>query len=356
MYNNTLQKPRKLFGSRRSKIKMIALSFTVLGLVFGGYVLVSVLNNKPKNVVDFSYNPQKNTFSNFSYRTTDNSGKEIEIHAEKVIEENKESFIFKNVNANFMLSSNEKGNITSGVGKMSRGEKPTCEFSENVHLSTESGLFMQTKRAFYDSATECLSGNSKISIEKDDVRLSGNSYNFDTGKNVLILTKRAKAHSNNQDVFANKIVVAFDSNQKDSVKKFEAQGNATIIAPRYNLSAADSIIYEAQKLKATRGVVLLYRKDNGRTFTVQSDKMEAVMDEKSEIIQAIADGSVLIRTADCIIKANQGIYNAVTKKIVTSGSVVVSRKQGNVFGEEAELDLNTENVSMKKSSAILFDK
>ena len=344
---------RPLFQLRRSKIKAIAIAFGLVGLCIVVYVLVSAAVGKKFPSAIISNNDlQKNAFLKFFYKTSDVSGKEVVILAEKVVEETKDNFIFERVTSNFMLPNEETGTITSNRGKVIRSEKSICEFIDNVVMTTNSGLLLRTERALFDSDKKVISGNSRVNITKDETKLSANSYSFDTEKNVLTLIENAKAHNSDRDINANEIIIAFDNNCDDSVKSLTANGNATLLSNNYDLSAENSLKYEAKKIEAEKNADLLYKKDK-KNFRITSAKMNAFLNDKSEITEITADGNVRIKTKDSVVKADHGVYK--NNKVTVSGNVVISKERGDVFGEIAELDVETENISVKKSSGVVSE-
>ena len=355
MYNNkeiSTKKQRKLFRLRRSKIKTIAVAFGLSGFLIIGYVIVSILSSKQFPTTRISgVDLQRNAFLKFFYKTNDASGKEVVITAEKVIEETKDNFIFEKVTSNFMLPNEETGTITSNFGKVIRGDRSVCEFRDNVVMTTKSGMLLRTDIAVFDSGKSVISGESRINITKEETKLSADKYSFNTEKNVLTLTQNAKAYNKNQNVVADELIIALDNENDDSIKQLIATGNASLISVDYDLSAKDSLLYEQNKIRATKNAELIYKKDN-KNLNVKSDQMDAFLSKKSDIEEIFADGNVQIKTKDSVVKADHAVYKS-SNKVIASGNVVISKEQGDIFGEEAELDLNTENVVVKKSSGIV---
>lgn len=347
------QKHRSLFQLRRSKIKVIAAAFGLVGACIAVYVLVSIIGGeKLVNVIVSDSGLQKNAFLKFFYKTSDASGKEVVILAEKVIEETKDNFVFERVTSNFMLPNEETGTITSNRGKIIHGERSVCEFIDNVVMTTNNGLLLRTERAIFDSNKKIISGNSRVNIAKDKVKMSAENYSFDTENNVLTLTGNAKANSDDRDVSANEIIIAFDNSRDDSVKSLTANGKATLLSNNYDLSAENLLKYDTNKIEAEKNADLLYKKD-GKNFRITSARMSAFLNDKSEIAEIIADGNVRIKTRDSVVKADHGVYKG--DKVTVSGNVIISKERGDVFGEVAELDMKTENISVKKSSGVVSE-
>lgn len=328
------------------------MAFGLVGFFIIGYIIISVLGSKsfPRAKIR-AIDLKKNAFLKFFYKTSDASGKEVVIIAEKVIEETKDNFIFEKVTSNFMLPNDETGKITSNFGKVVRGNRSLCEFKDNVVMTTKSGMLLRTDTAVFDSEKRIISGNSRINIIKEETKLSADKYIFDIEENILTLTQNAKAFNQDRDVIADKLIIALDNGSDDSVKQLIATGNASLKSANYDLSAKDSLVYEENKIKAAKNVELVYKKDN-KNLNIKSDEMRAFLNDKSEITDIFADGNVRIKTKDSVVKADQAVYKN-TDKVTASGNVIISKEQGDIFGEEAELDLNTENVIVKKSSGIV---
>lgn len=353
MYKEVQEKKRgKLFRLRRTKIKTIAIAFWLVGFFIICYVAVSILSSKRFPTVRIGgVDLQKNTFLKFFYKTSDASGKEVVVTAEKVVEETKDNFIFEKVTSNFILSNDETGTITSNFGKVVRGNRSMCEFRDNVVMTTKSGMLLRTDVAVFDSEKNVISGNSRINITKEETKLSSDKYTFNTEKNILTLTQNAKAYNRDRDVTANELTIVLDNENDDSVRQLIASGNAFLKSADYDLFAKDRLMYEQNKIKATKDVELIYKKD-GKNLNVKSDQMDAFLSDQSDIKEIFADGNVIIKTKDSVVKANHAVYKD-NNKVIASGNVVISKKQGDIFGEEAELDTNTENVVIKKSSGIV---
>lgn len=294
---------------------------------------------------------EKNTFSNFSYKTYDAKGKEIVVTSDKVSEEKKDNYTFENFKSSFVLSSGECGEVSAKIAKAINGDKTVCDFIGNVKLTTDSGLLMKSEKAFANFNTKIITGSTPVSITKNGFNLSGDNYHFDINKHILILTGTAKGNSEKQKrkISSEKMTIQFSD--KD-IKSLEANGKSSFISPDYELYAKKSITYKVGQLHAESNVNLLYKKD-ASTFNIKSDKMNAILDEKSSIVEAFAYGNLIIKTKDAIVRSNKGSFK--NDKIVAIGNVRISSEHGDVFGEIAELNVSTGAISVKKSSGIIND-
>ena len=85
---------------------------------------------------------------------------------------------------------------------------------------------------------------------------------------------------------------------------------------------------------------------------MKSDQMNAFLNEKSDIEEIFTDGNVQIKTKDSVVISDHAVYKNSNKKI-ESRNVVISKEKGDTFGDETELDLNTENVVVKSLLELL---
>lgn len=334
------------------RAKIIACAFMFAGLTTI-IALFSLTRDKQFPVVDIcDIALKKNTFLKFFYKTSDASGKEVTITAEKVVEETKDNFVFEKIVSNFMLPNKKIGIVTSDFGKLIRKDRSVCKFKGNVVMTGNDDLSMKTNDAIFDSGSGVISGKSAINVKKGETELSANRYSFDIEKNTLMLVKNAKACNKNEKLFSDELIIALDGENANSIKRFVAKGNISVLSNEYDLQAKNSLIYERKRIRAMKNVNFAY-KGNNKNFTVKSDQMSALLNNKSKISEVAADGNVVIRTKDSVVKADHAVYRKNSDKIIASGNVMISKKQGDIFGEAAELDLKTERVSVKKSSGVV---
>lgn len=355
----------------RSKVRFMAALFGIAAMAAAAYLSVSIIKGERLAKIGVGgFDLKENAFLNFFYKTQDASGKEIVITSEKVIEKDKNSYIFEKVKSDFAISNKETGTITADQGKVVRGNgekgsKDVCEFKDNVVMSTKSGLSLRTDKATFDSKNKVISGESPINITKDETKISADKYSFDTNKNILELKKNSKAVSRGREVVSEQMTIYFDNSKSESIKKVVAKGNVSLKSADYDLYARDNLTYDNDRIEADRSVSLLYKKD-GRKFNINSYKMKAFLRKKSgrnkvnlgeasEISEIFADGNVKIKTRDSIVKADHAVYKKNDGKVLAYGNVVISRDVGDVFGERAEMDLRTGKVSIKKSSGVVGD-
>lgn len=308
----------------------------------------------PKQSIKFDIEKsdiENNTFSNFSYKTYNAKGKEILLTSDKVSEEKKNNYVFENMKASFVLSNGEQGEISSDITKATNNDKTVCEFIGNVRFITDSGLLMKSEKAFADFNAKIIFGNTPVSITKNGVDFSGDNYHFDINEYTLTLTGAAKGFSEKQNkkISSEKLVIQFSN---DDIKNLNATGNSSFLSSDYELFAGKSIIYEIGKIYAESDVRLLYKKD-GKNFDIKSDSMKALLDKKSSINEVFAYGNLIIKSNNAIVRSNNGIFKG--DKIIAIGNVIISNAQGDVFGEIAELNISTGDISIKKSSGIVND-
>lgn len=352
----------------RSKVRFMAAIFGIAAIAAMAYLSVSIIKGERLVKIGVGgFDLKENAFLNFFYKTQDVSGKEIVITSEKVIEEDKNSYIFEKVKSDFAISNRETGTITADQGKVIRGNgekgsKDVCEFKDNVVMSTNSGLSLRTDKATFDSKKKVIAGESPINITKDEMKISADKYSFDTNKNILELKKKSKAVSRGRELISEQMIIYFDNSKSESIRKVVAKGNISLKSADYDLYARDNLTYDNDRIEADHSVNLLYKKD-GRKFNINSYKMKAFLGKKSggnkvnsgEISEVLADGNVRIKTGNSIVNADHAVYKKNGGKVVAYGNVIISRDIGNVFGERAELDLETGKVSIRKSSGVVGD-
>lgn len=372
----------------RLKVRIAAAVLGMTALFAIAYLSLCIIRGERLVKIGFGgFDFEKNAFLNFFYKTQDASGKEIVITSKKVIEENKDSYIFEDVKSDFSLSNKESGTITADKGKIIKksssenlsknineenvgpsgsvennikddgnnndDNKGICEFKDNVVMATKSGLSLKTDKATFDSQSKIIYGESPISITKNEAKITAKGYRFDTDKNVLELKQNAKVVVRDREIISDQMTIFIDNSKSESLKKVIAKGNVRLKSVGYDLFTPDSLVYEDNQLRAEHSVELKYR-DGGGIYTITSYKMVAFLKKNksnsNEIYEILASGNVQIKTKDAIVKSDRAIYKKNLGKIEAYGSVIISREIGDIFGEKAELDLNTGMVSIKKTS------
>jgi LPS export ABC transporter protein LptC len=345
----------------RVKVKAIAIFFAFLGLFLIGCVVAFIMTAKRQGASDSLAQPpsnaiSKNMFSNFSYKTCDSNGKEIVLTSDEVLENKKDNYQLKNIASTFTLSNGEKCFISADTTKAINSDRTVCDFVGHVTLRSESGLLLQTERSFVDFNRKTASGDTAISITGRGIDVSGDKYHFDLNKNMIVLTGNAKgviqikSSLQKKMIFSDQIVIYLDTKSKKPFKSLEAIKNAKFVSEDYQLTAQEKIVCDNNEMTAISNVELICNK-NEQQYTVKSDQMHASFDEQSSIQEVKAKGSLTVKTKSAIIAADSGVFKS--NKITVEGSVVVSNEYGDVFGDTAEYDITTGDVSIKKSTAVL---
>jgi LPS export ABC transporter protein LptC len=308
---------------RRGKIKLLSILFALAGAAIFAVLTKFILDAK-KATSKESFAIQKiNSFSEMKFKTYDKNGKEINVASESVYETKKDEYVLKNSVSSFALSNGEFLTISADVAKAVKKDKTECEFTGNVKLSTESGFLMKTEKLFVYFNKKIATGDVDVAISQDDTKLSSKKYFFDMNDYVLTLTGDAKGFLRTSKISSDKLIIRFDGSGGKKVKSIDALKN----------------------------VVLLYKKD-GDDYDVRSDSMLAQINNGA-LDNIKANGSLIIKTKDAIIRANRGILKG--DKIDVFGNVSISGKQGNIFGNSAMLDVKTGDIFIDKSSGILDD-
>lgn len=402
----------RLARFHRLKVRIVATVLGMIALFVIVYLLLCIIRGEHLAKIGVGgFDFEKNAFLNFFYKSQDASGKEIVITSKKVIEDNKDSYIFENVKSDFSLSNKETGTITADKGRIirkrssedgtesinkgsississdndvknkneeddiksqdnhnheiksdsqsdSNNNNGICKFKDNVVMVTKSGLSLNTDEATFDSQSKIIYSESPISIIKNEAKITAEGYRFDTDKNILELKRNAKAVVKDREIFSNQMTIFIDNGKSESLKKVIAKGNVRFKSAGYELYTPDSLIYENNQLRAEHSVELKYRKGSG-IFTITSYRMVALLEktksDSSEIYEILADGNVQIKTKDSVVKSDHAIYKKNFGKVEAYGNVIISREIGDIFGEKAELDLNTGMISINKSSGVVRD-
>ncbi|GHU11244.1 hypothetical protein FACS189449_02300 [Alphaproteobacteria bacterium] len=195
------------------------------------------------------------------------------------------------------------------------------------------------------------------------VKCTSADYILTAQKNILYTPQSVVADSNvvlvyksdGSTVYCDKMVIVLESdNLSDakSIKSVDAIGHARCTSTDYILTAQKNIMYTSQSIIADSNVTLIYKKDE-KTFDIRSGHMVATLDGNGRIKEVNATNSLTIKTADATIHSNRGVLR--DNKVTAFGNVVISRPDGDVFGETAVFDVNTGNISIDKSSGIVTD-
>jgi LPS export ABC transporter protein LptC len=330
----------------------LAVCFAITALAIAVNVILSIMTSKSpiSREIDLSTD-RSDAFIDLSYRTHNADGREITLASDKMHEEAKKHYVFEKMTSNFTLSNGEKGTVSADRAKAVRDDKTICEFTNNVKLSTASGLQLRTEKSTVNLNAKIVDGESPVSIRKDDSNISADRYSFDIGSNILTLTGHvAGVMAHKTSISSDKIIVTFDGSVKNSIKNVKAIGNARLLSPDYDLRARGQIVYDDSRLQANSGVVFVHKK-NADYVTIHAQRMTAFLNKNASLREATADGGLIIHQKNVTIESNSGIFR--DNKIIASGNVVISGDQGEVFGDAVELDTLTGNVSVKKSSGII---
>ena len=111
----------------------------------------------------------------------------------------------------------------------------------------------------------------------------------------------------------------------------------------YNLSAQKTVSYSTQSNQATAtGNAQIFDKVNQRSLSAQIIIVEfAKVEGKNVLVQAKAQGGVVVKTAQELISAQSGVYNAKDQTINLLGQVKITRGANQLNGEKAVVNLRT---------------
>jgi lipopolysaccharide export system protein LptA len=333
---------------------MLSIFFIVVALcivVALGIFIISA--QKLISGIDVNFKGKDNIFSEVTFKTKDDKGRDLNLFSDKVSEIKKDNFIFENMTLTFILSNGENGIISADITKAIRSDQTLCEFTGNVRLKTDAGLLIESEKSLVDFSQKIAMGDTGIMISRKDVKASSQKYFFDTNKNILTLIGNVKCFLRSDKITSDKMIVCFAEEYGKSVQSMEAIGNASYVSANYHLQARKNIIHSGNNIEAHNHVILLYKR-NSNDYDVKSDHMQALLDEHGVIENIVATGSLIIKTKDATIRGNRGVFKG---NIVTvRDNVMVFSNQGNIFGDVAVLNISSGDISVNNSSGVIDDK
>lgn len=301
-----------------------------------------------------------NTFSNVSYKTYDAKKKEITLTSEKVFETKKDNYVLNKIKATFELPNNETGTITADTIQAIRSDKTVCNFRGNVVFSTVSGILLRTEQATIDFNKKTAKGNSPIYLSQKNLNISSDKYYIDINHNIVTLighvccifntnsiNNKTNQKSQNCYISSEKMIIYLDKTAQNSISRIEAIGNISFSSQDYNLKTKKRIIYSPKKIATESAVNIIYKNN----CNISAGRITATLDTQFRIREATAHEYFTIKTKDINMKSNSGVLK--NNKIIAHGNVVISHCNGNIFGDNAELDLITNSISIKNSNGVL---
>lgn len=360
---------------RRFHAKIWTAIFGVSGLLLAVYVVTSILKGEHlENVSVGGFDAEENAFTDFSYKTQDNSGKSIVITSKKVKEQDKHTIVFDDVKSNFSISDKETGTISADEGRIVREKQKQrkkskqnkqkeqeesdevgmassmkdgaiCEFKGNVKMSTKSGINLRSNEAVFDSKKKIVSGNSPINITKSDVEVSADRYKFDTQKNILKLKKNAKVQSKGRDITSEKMTIFFGANQTEALKKIIADKNVQMKSQDYQISAEDKVTFDFSKSKTGQTQIQAITAKKNVVFKSQDYNLFArdSVDFKQELNQLTANGAInFTYTRNC----NNFVLNSdKIQMIMADRDLDKSRRKLKSAAKKADIALDKRDIS-----------
>lgn len=292
----------------------------------------------------------KNTFSNFSYKTYDSKGQEVVLHAENVSEEKKDVYKFEKVKSTLTLSDGETVLVSANKIVALQKNKMTCEFIGDVQLSTSSGIVMETEISKIDFSKKLVEGGKRISISNDNTKISADRYSVNLELKIADLFGNVTGTMPSGDrISAARAVISFDSSSKNHIKNVRLSGNPIIESRDYTLKSRGDISYNHAFIKSAARTYLIYTHNKDK-YHIKSDRMLATLDD-SKIKSVEVCGNLIINAKNVIVKADRGTF--CDHKAVVVGNVAIINERGTIFGETADVDFNTGRVSLRKSRGIL---
>ncbi|MDR0580878.1 MAG: LPS export ABC transporter periplasmic protein LptC [Holosporaceae bacterium] len=339
-----------MYKRRRTRIKLIAVFFAVVSVAILAALMIFIFGTKKTSSRDSFSNEKSNFFSKVRLKAYGNNIKEVSLLSDDIHEKEKDNYILKNMLSTFTFASGEVLTVSADTTKTVGKDKMRWEFTENVKLSTKSGLTAETAKMFLDIDKKTARGDTAIVITTDSTKLLGEKYLCDMNNNVLTLNHNVEGVHKTGKINADELIIYFDDVNKKNMRRMNAAGNAVYSSDAYTIKAK-KLLYENDMIDAQDDVVLFFQKD-GNDYEVQAAFMRAYISQGT-ITYVEANGSLRIKTKDATIHARKGIFKG--DKIKVMEDVVVSGKPGSLFGNAATLNIQTGDVSISQSNGIVDD-
>ncbi|MDR2723850.1 MAG: LPS export ABC transporter periplasmic protein LptC [Holosporaceae bacterium] len=339
-----------MYKRRRTRIKLISILFAGGAVALLVVLAIFLLDTKKMSPGEFFLSRKGNSFSKVQFKTYDHNKKEISLQADDVCENEKNNYTLKNMLSTFALPNGKILIVTANSTKVHRKDKTLCELIGNVKLSMESGLRLETDKMFIDFTKKIANGDTEIIISQDDTKLFAEKYIYDSESNILTLKGKARGLFGINKISSDELIIHLDNTCGENIKSILATGDVVYSGEIYTLKAK-KIRYSNDKIEAWSDVVLFFKK-NGSDCETRADFMQASI-KRGKIDSIKANGSLIIKTKNVTIRAQEGIFNG--EKIKVIGNVIISEKQGNIFGNNATLNLKTDDISIDKASGIIVN-
>ncbi len=337
--------------NRKWRIRVISLLFLGAAGIIVYKVGLSVLvvshvihQNKLIKAKEF------NEFSDVTYTSFDKNSNQIQMTSSKIKESNKEIFDFSDMKTTFNISPNETATIIADQTHFVSRESKQCNLKGNVKLTTEGGLILETKESFIDIDNKIAKGNTDVTITEKDVKLVSKKYHFDLEKKIVTLITNVKGKINNDQMYADKLIIEFKKSIGKDIKKIQAFGNSSYVTSQYDLKAKDKIIYEVNHAEAYGDVNLKFRQ-NRHNYLVKSNSL--LFDFNNNIIKKVNANKKLIIYIDnsTVIRGDSGVLEH--DLLTITGNTVISNEKGNIICKKAILNTRTNDIKIYNSKGVI---
>lgn len=389
---------------RETKKKIAAIFLLLLAFVIVFLIIKPMVISRKSGFVTYSKDVDLKTFDQVSTIAYDKNGQKIQVVADKVVENDENKYVMQKATSSIDLNNGDICYISAD--NVCNKDENLVALNGNVTLHTKSGIFMQTPSCIVNTVDKISRGTSHINMVKNDIALSGDGYLINLANKFIIIDNNSHILSKDGELFSNKLQATlaqgnklktadalgnvkcktaqyyltankmhYDTHnivaqgnvkilyihgqlysdkvtaihKKNILDTIEAVGNAKYISEQYVIKS-DKLIYKNDAiLQAINHVHLTYMTKN-ETYNIFANAMYATI-YQGKIVAISAKNNLFIKTSNDTIRANYGTMK--DQKIYLSENVVISGEHGDIFGETAELDMNTGKVMITKSSGII---
>lgn len=391
---------------RKHKIRAVSFVFCIVAFGMVIIALRPVLRmTKLLASSDRTKTVKTNTFDEVDITIYDAKDRKVDVSASQASIK-KDNATLDKMTSSFTLSNGEKCEISSDSANTL--SKELIEFKGNVQLKTGSGLSLSTNQVVVDLEQKSAAGKSYIEVSKGNNHLSGDGYRINLDKKYLTLSRNAKVHNDSANIEANQLEATLNENNK--LGNVQASGNVKCYSKKHSITAtrvsfnnnklemkgnvqitdltknerirgnsavfflnnankvtsaeiignseyssrnyklkAKNIRYNNVLLQAKGNVYFDYQK-NGQKYNIVSDSLTAKIINR-KISQVKTDDKLTIKTNHDTIKANSCVMRG--NKLFLHGDVSAKSEIGNIFGDRAELNLATGEVTVGNCSGVI---
>ena len=219
--------------------------FSVLLVLAAAWVFSRLLIPVMTLKKSISVAQSENAFQNLSYKFQDVKGKAMQIQTERVQQNEKNKFTINNMSGNFSLPDGNSAKVSAKKIIATTENEKIGELIGDVKIILSNGLTVQTEYAFINLDKKISRGNAEVSISYRDMDVQAGEYDFDMGKNLLLLKKNVKGNlARGNLIAADDLKIIFS---RKNMKKFKR--SADIDSKNFQNAVAEAKLIGHAKMK-----------------------------------------------------------------------------------------------------------